>query len=75
MYSLSKLFLVIGGVLILLGALMYLAGKYGLSLGRLPGDVRIETGAGVLSIPLATSLVLSIALTLAINIALRILRK
>ena len=36
-------FLVIGGiVLILIGGGVYLAAKFGLPLGRLPGDIRIE---------------------------------
>jgi len=36
-------FLVIGGiVLILIGGGVYLAAKFGIPFGRLPGDIRIE---------------------------------
>jgi hypothetical protein len=75
MYTLSKLFLVVGAISIVLGVLTYLGARYGLSIGRLPGDVRIDFGRGSLYVPLATSLLLSVVLTLTANIVLRILRK
>ncbi|HET6846999.1 MAG TPA: DUF2905 domain-containing protein [Anaerolineales bacterium] len=75
MYVLSKLFLVVGAICIVLGILTYMGGRYGLPVGRLPGDFRIDLGGGSLYVPLATSLLLSVVLTLAANIILRIFRK
>lgn len=69
-------FLVIGGViLILLGGGVYLAGKFGIPFGRLPGDIRIEGKNGSFYFPVVTSLLLSIILTIVLNLIARFLRK
>jgi hypothetical protein len=69
-------YLVIGGiVLILIGGGVYLAAKFGIPLGRLPGDIHIERGNGSFYFPIVTSLLLSIVLTLILNIILRLFRK
>ena len=65
--SLGKLLMLMGGILLGLGALFTLAGKVGW-LGRLPGDFRFERGGFSFYFPLATSLLLSILLTLIINL-------
>jgi hypothetical protein len=75
MCDLSRLLLTAGVIFILLGALVYLGGMLGLSPGRLPGGIRIESSGGGLHVPLATSLLLSILPTIVINILLRIFRK
>ncbi len=50
MENLAK-YLVIGGIiLILVGSGVYLAAKFGLPLGRLPGDIHIEGQNGIRSI-------------------------
>ena len=68
--------LVIGGViLILLGGGIYLAGKFGIPFGRLPGDIRIEGKSGSFYFPVVTSLLLSIILTIVLNLLARFLRK
>ena len=65
-------FLVIGGmILILLGGGVYLAAKFGIPLGRLPGDIRIERGNGFFYFPIVTSCLLSILLTVVLNIIIR----
>lgn len=65
-------FLVIGGIiLILLGGGVYLAAKFGIPLGRLPGDIRIERGNGFFYFPIVTSCLLSILLTVVLNIIVR----
>ncbi|MGZ4842471.1 MAG: DUF2905 family protein, partial [Candidatus Angelobacter sp.] len=38
MTDLGKLLLVLGGVIVLVGAALMLAGRFNLPLGRLPGD-------------------------------------
>ena len=65
-------FLVIGGiVLILIGGGVYLAAKFGIPLGRLPGDIRIEGKNGSFYFPIVTSIVLSILLTIILNVIIR----
>jgi len=69
-------FLIIGGIiLILLGGGAYLAAKFGIPLGRLPGDIHIEGKNGSFYFPIVTSIVLSIVLTLLLNIIIRLFRR
>jgi hypothetical protein len=69
-------FLVIGGViLILIGGGVYLAAKFGIPLGRLPGDIHIEGKNGSFYFPIVTSIVLSVLLTIILNVIVRFLRK
>jgi hypothetical protein len=63
MGELGKLLMIVGGVLLALGALLTLAGRLPW-LGRLPGDIIVERGPVTFYFPLATSLIISIALTL-----------
>ena len=75
MENLAK-YLVIGGViLILIGGGVYLASKFGLPLGRLPGDIHIENGNFTFYFPLATSILISVILTILLNIIARLFRK
>ena len=69
-------FLVIGGIiLILIGGGVYLAAKFGVPLGRLPGDIRIEGKNGSFYFPLATSILISVILTIVLNIISRWLNR
>ena len=69
-------FLVIGGIiLILLGGGVYLAAKFGIPIGRLPGDINIEGKNGSFHFPIATSIVLSLILTILLNIIIRLFRR
>jgi hypothetical protein len=69
-------FLVIGGIiLILIGGGVYLASKFGIPLGRLPGDIRIEGKGGSFYFPVVTSIVLSILLTIILNVIIRFFNK
>jgi len=69
-------FLVIGGiVLILIGGGVYLAAKFGIPLGRLPGDIRIEGKNGSFYFPVTSSILVSIVLTIVLNVIVRLLRK
>jgi hypothetical protein len=68
--------LVIGGiVLILIGGGIYLAAKFGIPLGRLPGDIHIQRGNGSFYFPIVSSIVLSILLTVILNLIIRFLNK
>ncbi|HLO33210.1 MAG TPA: DUF2905 domain-containing protein [Anaerolineales bacterium] len=69
-------FLVIGGIiLILIGGGVYLAAKFGIPIGRLPGDIHIEGKNGSFYFPIVTSIVLSLVLTVLLNIIIRLFRK
>lgn len=67
-FLLGLLFLVIAGVI-------YLAERFGIPLGRLPGDIRIQRGNLTIFFPLATTIVLSIVLTILLNIIVRLFKK
>ena len=69
-------FLVIGGiVLILIGGGVYLAAKFGILLGRLPGDIRIERENGSFYFPITSSILVSVILTIVLNLISRFLSK
>jgi hypothetical protein len=63
MTDIGKILIVIGLVVALLGALLWLAGKANLPFGRLPGDIRIERENFKFYFPLATCLLISAVLT------------
>ena len=66
----GKLLMVVGGVLLVLGAILTLVGNTPW-LGRLPGDFHFERGRFSFYIPLATSILLSLLLTLLLHFFLR----
>ena len=69
-------YLMIGGILLfLIGGGVYLAVKFGIPLGRLPGDIHIEGKNGSFYFPIVTSIVLSIVLTVILNLIARLFRK
>ncbi|GMT48069.1 MAG: hypothetical protein IEMM0007_1635 [bacterium] len=59
----GKFLIITGLVIIVLGAILMLAGKVPF-LGRLPGDIIIERKNFTFYFPLATSIILSVVLTL-----------
>jgi hypothetical protein len=63
---LPKLLMMIGAVLLLLGAVLFVGQRLGL--GRLPGDFSWEGKNFSFHFPLATSLMVSLVLTLLINL-------
>lgn len=73
--GLGKWMVLAGLLLVLSGAVMWLAGRFGLPFGRLPGDIAIDRGRFSFHFPIASCLVASIVLTLLINLILRILQK
>ncbi len=61
--------------MVLVGGGLILAGKLGLPIGRLPGDIRIEGENGTFYFPLATSILVSVVLTILLNVIFGIFRK
>ena len=75
MESLAR-YLMLGGIaLFLIGGGVYLAAKFGIPLGRLPGDIRIEGENGSFYFPITSSILVSIILTILINIISRFMNK
>jgi hypothetical protein len=70
----GKGLVVLGGVLLVLGALLWLFSKVE-GLGNLPGDIRIERPGFTCIIPLASSLILSVLLSIILNVILRLINR
>jgi len=69
-------FLMLGGVILLLvGGGIYLSAKFGIPLGRLPGDIHIENGNFYFYFPLTSSILVSVVLTIVLNLISRFFKK
>jgi len=69
-------FLMLGGIIIfIVGGLIFLAAKFGIPFGRLPGDFHIERENFSFHFPLASSILISLILTIILNIVVRLIRK
>jgi hypothetical protein len=75
MESLSRYLMLGGIILFLIGGGMYLAAKFGIPLGRLPGDIHIEGENGSFYFPLTSSILVSVLLTILLNIVSRLFGK
>ncbi len=69
--SFARWLIAIGLGMAAFGGLLWLLGRAGLPLGRLPGDFRFQSGGVTCIFPLATALLLSLALTILLNLILR----
>jgi hypothetical protein len=72
--SLGKLVAMAGVALLVLGGLIWLAGRIP-ALGHLPGDIRLQRGNVSCFFPLTTMIIVSVLLTVILNVILRLLRK
>ena len=75
MENIARWFVIGGIILILIGGGVYLASRFGIPIGRLPGDIRVERGSGLFYFPIVTSCLLSILLTIVLNIIIRFLNR
>jgi hypothetical protein len=75
MDNLGRLLMLGGILLFLVGGGLYLATRFGLPLGHLPGDIRIEGRNGSFYFPLGSSILVSLILTILLNVILRLFRK
>jgi hypothetical protein len=73
--SLGKTIVILGLALILTGGLLWLLGRTGLPLGRLPGTLRFQDQNLSCYAPLATMILLSILLTILLNLVIRLLNR
>ncbi len=62
--EIGKILLIIGIVLIGVGALLILGAKLPFRLGRLPGDIVVQGRNGSFYFPIVTCIIVSVALTL-----------
>ena len=72
--GLGKILLIIGGVIIVLGLILYFSQLIPF-LGKLPGDITIKKDGGSFYFPIVTCIIISIVLTIIINIILRFIGK
>ncbi|RMG01040.1 MAG: DUF2905 domain-containing protein [Planctomycetota bacterium] len=72
--SLGKWILVVGIVLAAVGGLLWLFGRMGIPLGRLPGDLHLGGERWSVHFPVVTCIVLSIVLTVILNLVARFFR-
>jgi hypothetical protein len=73
--TLGKGIVVLGLVLVVVGGLVWLLGRTGLPLGRLPGDLRIEGERVSCYVPIVSMILLSLVLTVVLNIIIRLLNR
>ncbi|MFM8426107.1 MAG: DUF2905 domain-containing protein [Chloroflexota bacterium] len=69
-------YLMFGGIILfLIGGGIFLASKFGIPFGRLPGDIRIDGENGSFFFPITSSILISVLLTIVLNIISRFLQK
>jgi hypothetical protein len=73
--ALARWIILAGLALVAVGGVLWVVARTGLPLGRLPGDLRFQSGQVSCFIPLASMLLISIVLTVVVNIILRWLGK
>ena len=71
MGDLGRMLLMLGGLILVLGLVLILAGKANLPIGRLPGDFIVRGKNSTFYFPLMTSIVLSILLSLVLYVVNR----
>ena len=70
--TLAKVLLALGLILAAVGGGLWVLGRSGVPLGRLPGDLRFTIGGVSCFVPLATSVVISLVLTVVLNLIVRL---
>ena len=75
MESIARYLMIGGVILFLVGGGVYLASKFGIPLGRLPGDIHIEGENGLFYFPVTSSILVSVVLTIALNVIVRLYKK
>lgn len=71
MNEIGKLILGVGLALAVIGAVLILAGRVGIPMGRLPGDFVYRGKRATVYFPLVTCIVISVVLTLIIYVISR----
>ena len=74
MEGLGKGLIAIGACIVIAGAVVWLAGRFHLPLGHLPGDIHLRGKNSDFYLPLTTGILLSLLLTLILNLFARFRR-
>lgn len=74
MGDLGRMLIFIGGLLLVVGIILILAGKANLPIGRLPGDIVYRGKNATFYFPLVTSILLSVILSLVLYVVNRMRR-
>jgi Protein of unknown function (DUF2905) len=74
MTDLGRMLVFIGGLLLIFGLFLILAGKVNLPIGRLPGDIVYRGKNTTFYFPLMTSILLSVILSLVLYVVNRMHR-
>ncbi len=64
----ARWLMMLGALLLVVGALLHFAPWTLNWFGKLPGDIRIETGSGKVFIPVTSMLIISVVLTVVVNL-------
>ena len=64
----AKWIMVLGAILLVVGAILHFAPWLLNWFGKLPGDIRIESGRGKIFIPVTSMVIVSIVLTILLNL-------
>jgi hypothetical protein len=64
MSDLGRMLIILGGIILVVGLILVLAGKANLPIGRLPGDIVYRGKNTTFYFPLMTSILLSVILSL-----------
>ncbi len=64
MGDLGRMLVILGGIILVVGLILVLAGKANLPIGRLPGDIIYRGKHTTFYFPLMTSILLSVILSL-----------
>jgi len=71
MSGLGKMLVAVGVLLVVAGAVLILAARFGLPLGRLPGDFTYRAKNITVFFPLGTSIVISVVLSVVLYLLTR----
>lgn len=72
---LARLVAIFALVLLIVAGLLFLAAKFNISLGKLPGDFVFKRGNITCAVPIVSSLLISVVITVLLNILLAIFKK
>ncbi len=75
MNSVARIFVAVGVIFIIIGGLIYLLGRFNITIGRLPGDFSFQRGKLTVYLPCGTSILLSIVLTVILALLSRFFKK
>lgn len=75
MENLGRILVIIGVILVGVGGLIFLLARTGLPIGRLPGDISIQTENFSCFFPIVSGIILSIVLTILLNVVIRMMNR